>query len=385
MTQNISIQSFSSLDYLKIPEEKIISRIKELKAQYGKRIIILGHHYQRMSIVGLSDFRGDSLELARKAAEQKDAEFIIFCGVNFMAESAAILAQPHQKVIHPEMLAGCPMADMAEFSDVDTAFKEIEEISGKNSFVPITYINSTAEIKAICGKNNGIVCTSSNAKKIMQYALEQNKSEKLDLHTPSAPQTPLSRGDFKVIFLPDRYLGSNTANTLGIPRNEIIVYTPKIDFGGNTKEKIKNAKVILWDGFCIIHKRFTVAHVKEAREKFPDAKIIVHPECIEEVVNLADANGSTGYIVKYVQEAPPGSTIVIGTEINLVMRLAKENPDKKIYPLAYSQCANMYLINPHNLCWSLEHLGKINVIEVPKEIKADAKKALEKMLYVSSI
>ena len=364
MTDKIAIQSFPSLDYLKIPEVEIIARIKELKAKYGKRIIILGHHYQRMSIVELSDFRGDSLELARKAAEQRDTEFIIFCGVNFMAESAAILAQPHQKVIHPEMLAGCPMADMAELTDAEKAFQEIEEVSGRNSFVPITYINSTAEIKAICGKNNGIVCTSSNAKKILKWALEQNK---------------------KVVFLPDRYLGSNTSNALGIPRNEIIVYTPKIDFGGNAKEKIKNAKVILWDGFCIIHKRFSVEHVKEAREKFPDAKIIVHPECIEDVVNLSDANGSTGYIVKYVQEAPAGSTIVIGTEINLVMRLAKENPDKKIYPLAYSQCANMYLINLHNLCWSLEHLGKINVIEVPEEIKADAKKALEKMLYISSM
>jgi len=363
MINNIPKQSFPNLEYLTIHEDKIISRIKELKIKYGKRIIILGHHYQRISIVELSDFRGDSLELARKAAEQKDTEFIIFCGVNFMAESAAILAQPHQKVIHPEMLAGCPMADMAELSDVEPAFKEIEEISGKNSFVPITYINSTAEIKAICGKNEGIVCTSSNAKKIMQWALEQNK---------------------KVIFSPDRYLGSNTSNALGIPRNEIIVYTPKIDFGGNTEEKIKNAKVILWDGFCIIHKRFTAAHIKEAREKFPDAKIIVHPECIEEVVNLSDANGSTGAIVKYVQEAPAGSTIIIGTEINLIMRLAKENPDKKIYPLAYSQCANMYLINPHNLCWSLEHLGEINVITVPDEIKVDAKKALEKMLYISS-
>ncbi len=363
MKNELTIQSFPDFDYFQIPVEQIVERINELKKQYGKKLVILGHHYQRDSIVELSDFRGDSLELSRKASEQKDAEFIVFCGVRFMAESAAILAQPHQKVIHPDMLAGCPMADMAEYEDAEKAFREIEEICGKDSFLPITYINSSVDIKAICGKYGGVSCTSANAKKILDWALKQGK---------------------KIIFLPDKYLGSNTSIASGIKQNETILYEPEFEYGGNSKEAIKNARVILWDGFCIVHKRFTVEHIKEAREQFPDAKIIVHPECVEEVVKLADANGSTGFMVRYVNEAPEGSTIIIGTEINLVLRLAKENPNKKIYPLYYSVCANMSVINEYNLCWSLEHLGKINVVSIPEEIKTEARKALEKMFYVGS-
>jgi quinolinate synthase len=340
-------------------DQQLIEKIKAIKAELGKRLVILGHHYQRKEIVELSDFRGDSLGLSHDAARQKEAEFIVFCGVHFMAESAEILSRPEQIIQLPELGAGCPMADMADIFQVESAWRDIDKICGSENFTPITYVNSSAELKAFCGRNDGIVCTSSNASSVFDWAFK--KSDKL-------------------FFFPDEHLGRNTANK---KKNKVIVWNPEQEMGGNTSKQIKDADVILWKGYCHVHTFFKPEHVLAIREKYPEAIIIVHPECVEEVVDMADADGSTGFIVKFVQEAKPGSTIVIGTEINLISRLAMEHPDKKIFELARSLCPNMYKINLRNLLWTLDNIGKINIVTVPEQIKAEAKVALERMLEIT--
>lgn len=345
----------------RLNETEVIKKIKKLRGSYGSRVVLLSHHYQRKEIAAIADFKGDSLELSRIASQQEKARYIIFCGVHFMAESAAVLSQPGQVVVMPELSAGCPMADMADLLDVERAWDTLTSIYGKGSIIPITYMNSPAEVKAFCGAHGGSICTSSNAKAVMKWVLDKGK---------------------KVLFIPDEHLGRNTANLLNIPRERVIVWDPHRLKGGNNNILLKNVEVLLWKGYCHVHTHFTVDDVKKMRERFPDAKIIVHPECKEEVVNAVDAQGSTSYIVKYVEAAPSGSTIIIGTEINLISRLADEHPDKRIYELARSLCPNMFRINPHSLYYTLLNLGKINVITVPEEVIHNARTALQRMLEI---
>jgi quinolinate synthase len=347
-------------EYRGLREEVLIERIKEKKALLGRRLVFLAHHYQRMEIVELSDFRGDSFGLSKIAAEQKDAEFILFCGVHFMAESADILRQKGQIVLHPNTSAGCPLADMAHISDVLSAWDKITSICG-NTVVPVTYMNSRASLKAFCGRNGGTVCTSTNAGRVFDWAFK--------------------RGE-KIFFFPDEHLGRNTALKKGIKRDKIIVWNPEEKLGGNTAEAIRKAEVILWKGYCHVHTRFKPEDVQNARKKYPDAKVVVHPECREEVVALADADGSTEFIVKYTNSQPPGSTVIIGTEVNLIARLAKENPDKTVLELKRSLCPNMFRISLNHVLWTLDNPGYVNVIRVPDEIKRDAKIALQRMLEI---
>ncbi|MFC1868155.1 quinolinate synthase NadA [Thermodesulfobacteriota bacterium] len=344
-------------------DKKIIERIKEIKEDLGERLVILTHHYQRKEIVDLGDFRGDSFGLSQRAASDNAARYIVFCGVHFMAESAEILSQPHQTVQIPDEEAGCWMADMADIHVVGRAWEELASVAGSGTIIPIVYMNSDAELKAFCGRNGGIVCTSSNA--------------------PAAFEWGFGKGD-KILFFPDQHLGRNTGNRMNIPPDEMILWNPDKPLGGNTPGKVKRARVILWDGYCLVHTRFKVEHIREMKKRFPEAKVVVHPECTEEVVASADAVGSTSFIVKYVENSPPGSTILVGTEINLIDRLNIETPDREVLPLHPSLCPNMSRINLKNLLWTLENIGRVNVVKVPEEIKTDARKALDRMLTLST-
>ncbi len=341
---------------------EIANKILSIKEKLGNQLIILTHHYQRKEIVELGDHRGDSFDLSQKAAADKDARFIVFCGVHFMAESAAILCGDHQTVQIPDMSAGCPMADMATISDVENAWEEVANIAGRESVMPLVYMNSDAFIKAHCGKNGGAVCTSSNAPQAFEWALGLRD---------------------KVFFFPDQHLGRNTGNRLNIPPDEIIMWTPGSPLGGNTRESIIKSKVILWNGYCHVHTAFTTDHIARIRKNIPNALIVIHPECSQEVITAADAAGSTSYIVKYVDKAPADSTIVIGTEINLVKRLAIENPDKTILALHDSSCSDMNIIDPENLLRTLENIGHYNVVTIPDKIKTDSRLALDRMLALS--
>lgn len=339
--------------------KEIIDKIKKIKQELGNQLVILTHHYQRKEIVDIGDHKGDSFGLSQKAASDANARYIVFCGVHFMAESAAILARDHQTIQIPDMDAGCWMADMADAVLVEKAWNDVTAIAGKENVTPLVYMNSDAHIKAHCGKNNGAVCTSSNAAKAFEWAF--SKTEKL-------------------FFFPDEHLGRNSGDSLGIPADEMIVWDPEKKLGGNSESDIKNAKVFLWKGHCLVHTRFNTEDMEKMRKKFPDAKIVVHPECTREVVKMADAVGSTSFIAKYVADARPKDTIIIGTEINLIKRLAVEYPDRKIMPLKDSLCPNMYKINLQNLLNCLENIGKINVVTIEREIKKNAAIALENML-----
>jgi len=345
-----------------IEDKGIMEQILKLKKDMGDELVILTHHYQRNEIIDIGNFRGDSFELSRKAAADKNARFIVFCGVHFMAESAEILSQPHQTVQIPDTRAGCPMADMADIANVENAWEDVTSIVGLGTITPIVYMNSDANIKAFCGRNGGAVCTSSNAPATFRWGFDQGE---------------------KIFFFPDQHLGRNTGNQMGIQPDKMIVWDPEKRFGGNTPESIKKAKVILWDGYCHVHTRFRVEHILKMREEYPSAKIVVHPECTPEIVELADASGSTSFIVKYVKNAPQGAMIIIGTEINLINRLALENPDKSVLDLHYSLCPNMFKINLENLLWTLENIGKINVINMSHEVKTEARIALERMLALA--
>lgn len=341
---------------------QLINKIQTLKNELGKKIIMLAHHYQKKEIVDLADYSGDSFELSQKAASDNDAKYIVFCGVFFMAESAAILAGDDQTVQIPDKNAGCWMSEMAESVLVENAWDQVIDITGKDSVTPLVYMNSDADIKAHCGKNNGIICTSSNAPGAFKWAFQRRE---------------------KIFFFPDEHLGRNTGNRMGLGPREMILWDRNKPLGGNSEKEIKDAKVILWNGYCLVHTRFTVEQIEEKRKAFPDAKIIVHPECTQDVVNIADAAGSTGFIVNYVKEAAPGSEIIIATEFNLIERLAILYPDKKIIPLISSICPNMAKINLKNLLWTLENIGEVNLINIPEKIKSDAKIALDNMLSLS--
>ena len=342
-----------------IANKDMIDKIIKIKQELGNQLVILTHHYQRKEIIDLGDHRGDSFGLSQKAAQDENAKYIVFCGVHFMAESAAILAKDHQTVQIPDMNAGCWMADMADSYLVEKAWNDVTAIVGENIVTPLVYMNSDAHIKAHCGKNNGAVCTSSNASKAFEWAFKQRE---------------------KIFFFPDEHLGRNTGNHLNIPAKEMIVWDPEKPLGGNSEQDIKKAKVFLWKGYCLVHTRFTTDDMKAMRKKFPGAKIVVHPECTQQVVKASDAVGSTSFIVKYVAQSQPGSTIIIGTEINLIKRLAMEYPDKNILPLKDSLCPNMYKINLKNLLNCLENIGKTNIVTIDETIKKDAFIALENML-----
>lgn len=349
--------------YRRMDPEEIRQSIKTRKEELGKRLIILGHHYQRREVIDFADFRGDSLQLSRLAAGQRDCEFIVFCGVRFMAESAEILRREHQRVQHPDPKAGCPLADMADIASVQRAWELVAEAAGNSKVIPITYMNSSSDLKAFCGGRDGAVCTSSNAAAAFDWALKQGE---------------------KVFFFPDENLGRNIAKQLGIPQEEMILWDPEDSPGDpGMGRKVRNATMILWKGFCHVHAAFKPEHIRRVREQDPDARVVVHPECSVEVVSGADAVGSTEYICRYVEAAPPGTAVYIGTEINLVERLAEEHPDKRICEISRSLCPNMFRIDLAKLLWVLDEIGEVNRVYVDSKIKGLAKVALEKMLFFS--
>lgn len=348
--------------YKCMDESLLIERIHEKKRSLENEIVILVHHYQKPEIVQFADHIGDSLELARLSSVNKTARFIVFCGVHFMAESASILSDSNQTVILPDLDAGCPLADSARIDQVQEAWATLRKICPGETILPVTYVNSDAELKAFTGRNEGSVCTSTNAAVVFDWAVK-NAS--------------------KVFFFPDEHLGRNTARSRGFQGEDVIVWDPNIENGGNTPESIRRARVVLWNGYCHVHTWFVPEHVRKIRQDDPDAKIIVHPECKEEIVRLADASGSTSFIVNFVQNAPSGSRIVIGTEIHLVKRLAEENPDKTVYELSRSLCPNMYKIGLDDLLYALDFLGKVNVIKVDDDVKRYSKAALERMLRLT--
>jgi len=348
--------------YKQLEREELVSRIEKVKNFFGTKLVILGHHYQHDDIIQFADFQGDSFGLSKLASEQTEAKFIVFAGVSFMAESARILARPEQIVVHPDFEAGCPLAEFAVLEQVEAAWDSIGKTVDLEQVVPITYMNSSSEIKSFCGANNGTVCTSSNAANAFNWAY--NKAS-------------------KIFFFPDENLGWNTAVKLNIPKDQISVWDPTKIQGGLMHGDIEKTRLFLWKGYCHVHTRFTVNDILSMREENPDCKIVVHPECKPEVVAQADANGSTEFIINYVKNATAGDTIIVGTEINLVQRLTKNHPDITIKPLARSLCPNMFKINLQNLCWTLENLGKINVTSVPESLAKLAKVALNQMLKIS--
>jgi quinolinate synthase len=343
----------------------LVERANQARSSLGNRAMILGHHYQRDEVIAYADIRGDSFKLAQAAADNPSAEFIFFCGVHFMAESADILTTQNQKVILPDLAAGCSMADMATAAQVEDCWQELEKLGVAKKTIPITYMNSSAAIKAFTGKNNGAVCTSSNAMRAMKWAFEKGE---------------------KVLFLPDQHLGRNTAVlSLGLKLEDCVIWNPWKPSGGLSEAQIKMAKVILWRGHCSVHGRFTVENIENVRRVLPQVKVLVHPECQHEVVAKADVVGSTEMIIKTVTDSPSGSKWAIGTELNLVQRLARENPDKEVVFLdkTVCYCSTMNRIDLPHLVWAMEALlaGRVvNQIKVDEQVAKQAKVALERML-----
>ncbi|WP_323792085.1 quinolinate synthase NadA [Nocardioides sp.] len=349
----------------------LVARALAAKEALGERLFVLGHHYQRDEVIQFADVTGDSFKLARDAAGRPDAEFVVFCGVHFMAESADILTGPEQQVILPDLAAGCSMADMARLPQVEAAWEALAAAGVQDSVVPVTYMNSSADIKAFCGRNGGVVCTSSNADVALEWAFEQKGG--------------LDAGA-KVLFFPDQHLGRNTAVLqMGISLDECVVWNPHLPGGGLTVEELREAKMILWKGHCSVHGRFSPKVVDELRATIPDVQILVHPECTHEVVLKADLVGSTEFIIKTIEAAPSGSAWAIGTELNLVQRLANEHPDKRIVFLDKNvcYCSTMNRIDLPHLVWALESLVAgtvVNRIEVDPDTERDALVALQRML-----
>ena len=346
-------------------DPQLVDRARVARKALGTKAMVLGHHYQRDEVIAFADIRGDSFKLAQAAADNSAAEFIFFCGVHFMAESADILTTKNQKVVLPDLAAGCSMADMATASQVADCWQVLEKLGVAKKTIPITYMNSSAAIKAFTGKNHGAVCTSSNAARAMKWAFEKGE---------------------KILFLPDQHLGRNTAVlSLGLTLTDCVIYNPWKPNGGLTDEQIKNAKVILWRGHCSVHGRFTVKNIDDVRVKLSGVKVLVHPECQHDVVSNADVVGSTEMIIKTVSDSPAGSKWAIGTELNLVQRLANENPDKQIVFLdkTVCYCSTMNRIDLPHLVWAMESLvnGRlINQIKVEDEVAKYAKVALDQML-----
>ncbi|MFF3038338.1 quinolinate synthase NadA [Arthrobacter citreus] len=360
-------------EYREAGAAELDERILRAKAALGSRAVILGHFYQRDEVVRHADFVGDSFQLARAAKSRPEAEAIVFCGVHFMAETADLLSGPDQAVVLPNLAAGCSMADMADADSVAECWEQLTALYGKapqaggmRPVIPVTYMNSSAALKAFCGENGGIVCTSSNAASVLEWAFERGQ---------------------RVLFFPDQHLGRNTAKAMGIPLDAMPMWNPRLPLGGNTAERLQEAKVLLWNGFCSVHKRFTVEQIARARAEHPGVRVIVHPECPMPVVDAADESGSTDYIQKAIAAAPAGSTFAIGTEINMVNRLAAQYPEHTIFCLdpVICPCSTMYRIHPGYLAWVLEGLvaGEVrNRITVPAATAAAARTALERMLAV---
>ncbi|AND16923.1 quinolinate synthase NadA [Rathayibacter tritici] len=358
-------------EYQTASADELHHRILAAKETLGERVVVLGHFYQRDEVVQYADYVGDSFQLAKAATSRPTAEAIVFCGVHFMAETADILSGPQQAVILPNLAAGCSMADMADIDSVEDAWAELTELygsepdaDGRVPLVPVTYMNSSAALKAFCGRNGGVVCTSSNAATVLEDAF--------------------ARGQ-RVLFFPDQHLGRNTAKAMGVPLERMPMWNPRKPQGGSDTATLLDAQVILWHGFCSVHKRFTTAQIAKARTEHPGVRVIVHPECPMAVVDAADEYGSTDYIVKAIQAAPAGSTFAIGTEINLVQRLAAQYPQHTIFCLddVVCPCSTMYRIHPGYLAWVLEGLVAgtvLNRIEVAESVQAEARVALERML-----
>jgi quinolinate synthase len=349
--------------YLLVPDNALDDRIAAAKARLGRDVVILGHHYQRDEVVKFADFRGDSLKLSFQAS-QAEGRYIVFCGVHFMAESADILRREHQMVILPDRNAGCSMADMADIGQVEACWSELSSLLDSRKVIPVTYMNSTAAIKAFTGEHGGSVCTSSNAAGVMKWAFETGE---------------------KVLFLPDEHLGRNTGYRMGIPLEQMIVWDPYEEYGGNTPEAVRSARVILWKGYCSVHQRFTPQQVGRVRREHPGIRVIAHPECRFEVAQAADQIGSTEGIIKAVQASPAGTEWAVGTEIHLVNRLSKELQDHKVISLDPSVCVctTMFRITPQHLLWVLENLGEGNVvnrISVDERTRHHARVALDRML-----
>jgi len=350
-------------NYLLVPDDSLDDRIAAAKARLGKDVAILGHHYQRDEVVKFADFRGDSLKLSQQAAAA-DAKFIVFCGVHFMAESADILRRGNQVVVLPDLSAGCSMADMADIGQVEACWSELSGVTDTGKIIPVTYMNSTAAIKSFTGEHGGSVCTSSNAAAVMKWSFE--------------------RGE-KVLFLPDEHLGRNTAFRMGIPLDQMIVWDPYEELGGNTPQAIAKARVILWKGYCSVHQRFTPQQIAKVRRENPGIRVIVHPECKFEVAQAADEIGSTEGIIRAVKAAPAGSKWAVGTEIHMVNRLSKELRDRQVMSLDPSVCVctTMFRITPVHLLWALENLGAgkvVNQISVDERTRKFARAALDRML-----
>lgn len=364
--------------YRTLSDAELSERIQAVRSAMGRRLLILGHHYQQDEVIALSDLQGDSYQLAKLAAENRDCHAIVFCGVHFMAETADILANRPERlterggrrvtVVLPDMAAGCSLADMADIDQVEECWRQLDEVIDTSRLMPITYVNSSAALKAFVGRHGGLVCTSANARAALNWAFE--------------------RAD-RVLFFPDQHLARNTAKAMGVPLEEMPLWDPrKPHLGGNTEEALSRSRVILWRGHCSVHQMFLPEHVAQFRAKYPDIKVIVHPECMMEVVDLADAVGSTGKIIETIRSAPPGTRWAVGTELHLVQRLKKNHPEQEIHFLApmVCMCATMYRIDLAHLCWSLEHLASgtpVNVIRVDDETARWALIALQRMLDIS--
>jgi quinolinate synthase len=358
-------------EYRQASAAELDLRIRASKKVLGERLVILGHYYQRDEVVRYADFVGDSFQLAQAAKTRPNAEAIVFCGVHFMAETADMLSRPDQSVILPNLAAGCSMADMADIDTVTDCWEELHGVlgsspgsTGRVPVIPVTYMNSSAALKAFCGRHGGVVCTSSNADSVMRWAFERGQ---------------------RVLFFPDQHLGRNTAKAMSISPEQMAVWNPQHPRGGCDAETLRRARVILWHGYCSVHKRFTVEQINLARYRNPNVHVIVHPECTMEVVDAADESGSTDLIRKRIEAAPSGSTFAIGTEINMVQRLSKQHPDKTIFCLdsVVCPCSTMYRIHPSYLAWVLEALERgeiLNQIRVDEDIAQPARVALERML-----
>jgi quinolinate synthase len=360
--------------YKELSDNELRMRISAAKHALGKRLVILGHHYQQDGVIEFADFIGDSFELSRSAAQQKTAEFVVFCGVHFMAESADILTVENVKVILPDLGAGCSMADMANIDQTLECWDQLRDLCPGQAIIPVTYMNSSAAIKAFVGQHGGAVCTSSNCRNVLQWAM-------------AGGADGATTKKIKVLFFPDQHLGRNTALAMGYAADRMVVWDPTRDFGGNEPADVERADFVLWKGHCSVHQLFRPEHVDQARAKFPGIKVIVHPECQREVVEKSDLAGSTAYIVQQINAAPPGTQWAIGTEVHLVNRLAQQHPDQKIIVLSDCQClcTTMYRIDLPHLCWALENLveGKVvNQIKVDAETRKWAVVALDRMLAI---
>ena len=378
VTIQLEPPKFDLEPYQSLDNGVLAERIEAVRAEMGSRLLILGHHYQQDEVIARADLRGDSYQLSALAAADEKCEAIAFCGVHFMAETADILANRPERlagrggrrvtVILPDMAAGCSLADLADIDQVEDCWAQLAQVIDVDDVMPITYVNSAATLKAFCGRHGGIVCTSANARAVLDWAFERRR---------------------RVLFFPDQHLGRNSARTMSIPLSEMPVWNPNADeLGGNSEEAIRRSRVLLWQGHCSVHQMFTPQHIEQFRRKYPGIKILVHPECDMEVVDRADVIGSTGKIISAVEQSPPGTKWAIGTELHLVNRLKHQHPEQEIHFLSpvVCMCATMYRIDPAHLCWSLENLAAgtpVNVIRVDEETARWALEALERMLTVT--